>query len=132
MLIILILLGGFINYGKLITSNGKIIKYGPASKHTNKTIDEKLKNGEVIKTISSDIVDMLYQLLLDSKDYMLIDKGHVACDAGSTSHTGYLFNQNTREKIELSTNGNYLKYNGNPSAIELVNKINELIGNLHQ
>ncbi len=117
---------GYQNYGTLIISNGLIMKYRITDKN-NYNLGNKLKNAHVVKTISSETVQRLYCLLLQSRNAIIIDEGHTASDAGGRSYTGYIFNDDNIEKIELSLTGNFTKYNANPAARELVKEINELI-----
>ena len=118
---------GYQNHGTLITSDGHIMKYRIYDRNNN-TLGDKLKNAHMVKTISLETVQRLYDLLLQSRDAMIIDEGHTGCDAGGESYTGYIFNDHNIEKIELSLTGDFTKYNANPAAIELVRQINQLIG----
>lgn len=116
---------GFQNNGTLIFWNGKVFKYDIDV--PDFSLEAKLDNAHLVKTLPLSTVDRLGDLLVKSEDEILVDTGNIARDAGGTKYTGYIYDDKVVKKIELSLTGNVTKYNANPAAIELVKEVSELI-----
>lgn len=114
------------NNGILILSNGDIMKYKFKNKNLQYNLGDKLKNSDLVGHLPQQITDKLFDLLSQSRNSVMIDKGRIGFDGGHTSYTGYIFNDHNIEKIELALTGDSIKYNPNPSAIELVKQINHI------